>query len=196
MAEVCYLLSEYRESVKKYKYVEYEQIYKKRSNINPQEPEEGEEKPVDLFAKWEKEQLQHENLEVLNLRKEAQEYLSLGHELMKARNELAENYHVIIQTNLTDPSKIPNEFLHEIFENQAIQSSVFLESVNETMEPDLWSTLKKAVKSKVDSGEIISVLKSLIDEVRYFTFRRERSSKGISLIHRYLRLNLASYVQK
>jgi hypothetical protein len=151
----------------------------KRSNINPQEPAEGEDHKEHPFDKWEKEQLETEMLDVVNLRRKTREYLALGDRIFKAKNELAENYHVIINTNLTDPSKIPKEFLNDIFESQAIQSSAFLEIVSETMEPDLWKALKEKIKTKVDSSEIVSVLKSLIDELRFFTFRRESTSKGI-----------------
>lgn len=64
------------------------------------------------------------------------------------------------------------------------------------MEPDLWAALKKKNKEKIGANEIINILKSLIDELQYFTFDVERKAKGICLIHRYLRLNLASYVQR
>jgi hypothetical protein len=154
-------------------------VFLKRSKINTQQPGEGEETPEQLFDKWEKEQLTEEKLDIINLRNQARAYFKLGNELFKARNELAENYHVIIQTNLTDPSRMPKEFLQDVFETQAIQSAAFLESVSETMEPDLWAALKAKVKTKADSGEIISMLKALINELLYFTFSVERKSKGI-----------------
>lgn len=64
------------------------------------------------------------------------------------------------------------------------------------MEEDLWEALKAKHLEKIDSGEVISCLKSIIDELQYFTFGNERKAKGVNLMHRYLNLNLASYVSK
>jgi hypothetical protein len=179
LSEVCFLLSEYRESIQKYKHIDQKEIYLQRGGVNPQQPDDEPENLEEIFEKWQKEQLSHEKLEVLNLRKQAKEYCDLGNKLFNARNELQENYHVIIQTNLTDPSKIPKELMHDIFESQAIQSSAFLETVSETMEPDLWEKLKAKMMMKVDTGEVISTFKSTINELLYFTFDTERKCKGL-----------------
>jgi len=125
LSEVCYLLSEYRESTQKYKYINHKDIYLKRGGVNPQQPEDEPENLEEMFDKWEKEQLDNDKLEILNLRNESKEYFILGNNLFKAKNELEENYHLITQTNLTDPSKIPAEFLHDVFESQSIHSNYF-----------------------------------------------------------------------
>mmetsp|Transcript_16578 Transcript_16578/g.14477 ORF Transcript_16578/g.14477 Transcript_16578/m.14477 type:complete len:183 (-) Transcript_16578:218-766(-) len=182
--------------MKKYKHIDHKEIYLSKGGVNPQQPEDEPENLEEMFEKWEKEQLDNEKLEILNLRNQANEYLNLGNQLFKARNELEENYHLITQTNLTDPSKIPNEFLNDVFESQAIHSSAFCEKVSENMEPDLWKALKAEALTKIDSGEVISLHKSIIGELQYFTFGWERRAKGMSLVHRYLKLNLASYVQR
>lgn len=196
LSEVCFLLSEFRESTQKYKYINHKEIYLKRGGVNPQQAEDEPENLEEMFEKWEKEQLQQDKLDILNLRNQAKEYLSLGNQLFTARNELEENYQLIIQTNLTDPSKIPPEIINDVFESQAIHSSHFLSQVEEDMENDLWEALKAQALEKIDSGELISCYKSIINELQYFTFGNERRSKSMSLIHRYLSLNLASYVSK
>ena len=196
LSEVCFLLSEFRESTKKYKYLDHKKIYLERGGVNPQQPDDEPENVEEMFDKWEKHQLEVDKLDILNLRNQAREYYKIGNELFKARNELEENYHLIIQTNLTDPSKIPEEIIHDVFESQSINSLSFLKGVEESMELDLWEALKSKTLEKIDSGEVISCYKSIIDELQYFTFGNERRAKCLNLIHRYLLLNLAPYVSK
>lgn len=196
LAEVCFLLADYRESTQRFVYIDHKKIYLERSGMNETKNEGEGEEQKDPFDQWEESLIKTDKLDIINLRNQAKQYLKLGNDIFKARHELKESYHIINQTNLTDPSKIPNEFVHDMFEIQAIQSNAFLESVTETMEGDLWQSLKQKVQTKVDSSETTCTLKSLINELLYFTFGFERKSKGICLIHRYLKLNLASYVQR
>lgn len=172
LAEVCYLLAEYRESARKYVYLKDKEVYKQHSRLDTNKNAEAD--PEDLYDKWLLAQAKQDRLDTVMLRKQARLYLKLGGDISRARSELADNYFIIIQTNLTDPSKIPKEFMNDLLQTQAIQTSAFLESVNETMEPDLWKALKSKVKNSVNSGETISIFKSLIAELLYFTYGAEK----------------------
>ena len=92
------------------------------------------------------------------LRKQVRMYLKLGGDISRSRSELADNYFMIIQTNLTDPNKIPKEFMNDLLQTQAIQTSAFLESVSKTMELDLWKALKSKVKNSETQEKLYAIL--------------------------------------
>lgn len=173
------MLAEYRESSTKYVYLDDKRVASaKQARSKQQKLDEPQDE--DFYEAWRQEQLKQNKLDIVNLRKQAKHFLKLGSDLFNARQELDEKLPAISQTNLTDPSKIPKEFMNDLYQAQAIQTSAFLESVSETMEPDLWKALKAKVKNKVESAEVVSTLKSLgKSELLYFTFGAERKSKGV-----------------
>ena len=131
------MLADYRESTQHFIYVDHKKIYLERSGMTEtKNGGEGEEQK-DLFDQWEESILKNDKIDIINLRIQAKQYLKLGNDIFNAKYELKESYLMINQTNLTDPNKIPNEFVHDMFEIQAIQSNAFLESVTETIEVDL-----------------------------------------------------------
>lgn len=155
LSEVCYLMAEYRESNKRFVYIDHKKVYLARSNmLNSGQHAEGEESK-DPFDEWEQTLMKKDKLDIINLRNQAKIYYKLGEDIFKARYEFKENYHIMSTTNLTDPSKVPGEFVRDIFEIQAIQSAAFLESVSETMEADLWKAQKAKIKAKIDSSEVL-----------------------------------------
>ena len=44
--------------------------------------------------------------------------------------------------------------MNDLLQMQAIQTSAFLESVNETIEPDLWKSLKSKIKNSVTQEKL------------------------------------------
>jgi len=90
--------------------------------------------------------------------------------------------------NLTDPSKIPREIARELFETFQVTK------VNYAKIPDF----DPKEKTAITSAEITSYLRALAKELEFMTFGDEKMRQGklLSKIHRYLKLNLASYVQK
>ena len=114
LAEICYLLSEYRESVRKYVYLKDKEVYKQHSRLNTNINAESD--LENLYDKWLQAQVKQDRLETVMLWKQAWLYLKFGYDISRARNELAENYFIIIQTNLTDPSKIPKEFINDLLQ--------------------------------------------------------------------------------
>ena len=122
------MLAEYRESVRKYVYLKDKEVYKQYSRLDTNKNVEVD--PEDLYNKWLKAQAKQDKFDTIMLRKQVRMYLKLGGDISRARSELADNYFMIIQTNLTDPSKILKEFMNDLLQTQAIQTSAFLESVN------------------------------------------------------------------
>ena len=152
LAEVCYLLAEYRESVRKYIYLKNKEVYKQHSRFDTNKNAEVDSE--DLYDKKLLAHVKQDKLDTIMFRKQVRLYLKLGGDISRARSELADNYFIIIQTKLTDPSKIPKEFMNDLLQMQVIQTSAFLESVNETIEPDLWKSLKSKIKNSVTQEKL------------------------------------------
>jgi hypothetical protein len=96
-------------------------------------------------------------------------------------------YFEIVETSLTDPSKVPRDVAAEIFEANAIQVLGYKKIPNFKI---------KEPKQSLTSSDVMCYLKSLLKELTFFTFGRERDAKKICHIHRYFQLNLAPYVQR
>jgi len=89
---------------------------------------------------------------------------------------------------LTDPSKIPKEVANEMFETAQVAK------VNYVKIP----SFDPKDKTVITSSEVLAYLRALTRELEFMTFGDEKTrlSKLISKLHRYLKLNLAPYVQK
>jgi hypothetical protein len=195
LSDVCYLLAECRKS-DKYKYFEIpeEGVVKfiKTPEAEKQDELEGKE------AEEEVKEIPEEVKDIVNLRQLAKTYRDLGLKLIEARDELNENYPVIAETNLTDPSKLNNEYVRDILEMQECHNLASITRLTTKLQTDEeLDTYKVDKKTDFNSGEVISLLRSFILESRFFTFGYEsQGATPICRIHRYLQLNLASYVQR
>lgn len=89
---------------------------------------------------------------------------------------------------MVDVSKIPREISTELFEAS---------QVNKVIHAKLPGFDFKE-KSTITSSELLAYMRALLFETRLFTFgsEKERLSKLISKLHRYLNANLSSYPVK
>lgn len=96
--------------------------------------------------------------------------------------------HVIAVTQLTDVAKIPREVASELFEASQVAK------VKQTKIPGF----EFKDKVQISSGEMLSYLKAILIENQFFTFgpEKERLSRLISKVHKYLKTYLSSYPQK
>ena len=78
------------------------------------------------------------------------------------------------------------EFASDIFEAQALYLLGYRRI------PDF----EPKEKTAITSFDMLAYLRALAQELCFFTFGKEKSSKNICKLHRYLKLNLASYLQK
>lgn len=88
-------------------------------------------------------------------------------------------------TNLIDPVKIPKEIVTELFESSMVSKVVHSKLAGFEFKD----------KTTITSAEVLSYLKAILLENRFFSFgtEKERFSSLISKIHRYLKLSLSSY---
>mmetsp|Transcript_19535 Transcript_19535/g.14244 ORF Transcript_19535/g.14244 Transcript_19535/m.14244 type:complete len:130 (-) Transcript_19535:552-941(-) len=88
--------------------------------------------------------------------------------------------------NLINP--LPKEIAIEMFESAQVAK------VNYVKIPSFDSKDKTEIKA----GEVLSYLRSLVKELEFMTFgfEKQRLSKLISKLHRYLKLNVALYAQR
>jgi lysyl-tRNA synthetase class I len=86
--------------------------------------------------------------------------------------------HQIATTNLTDVTKIPREIVYELFEA----------SQNKKVINSKLPGFDFKDKTTIASGELLAYLRALLFETRLFTFtaEKERVSKLICKLHRYL----------
>ena len=89
------------------------------------------------------------------------EYLKHSVKISKAQKQLDLQYHEIVETTLTDPSKVPRDVAWEIFESNAIQTLSYKQIPN--FKPP-------AAKTALTSGDVICYLKTLLKELLFFTF--------------------------
>lgn len=94
--------------------------------------------------------------------------------------------HVLCSTNLTDPSKIPRDVVSELFEASQNAKVVYAKLAGFEFKD----------KTSITSAEVVAYLKAVLMENSFFTFGpdKERFSKLISKLHRFLKVSLSSYV--
>jgi len=92
---------------------------------------------------------------------------------------------ILSQTNLLDPTKIPREIVSELFESSMVAKVVHSKLVGFEFKD----------KTTITSAEVLSYLRAILLENRFFTFgsEKERFSSLISKTHRYLKGALSSY---
>jgi hypothetical protein len=96
--------------------------------------------------------------------------------------------HQLSTTNLVDVAKIPREISSELFEASQI---------NKVLNSKLAGFDFKD-KTTITSSELLAFLRQLLYETRIFTFTeaKDRTSRLICKLHRYLNVNLPSYPVK
>lgn len=87
-----------------------------------------------------------------------------------------------------DVTKVPKEVISELFESSEVRR-VLTDKLKET---------EFIEKSTITAGEILSYLKAVANESKIITFgvEKDRLSKLISKLHRYLSANLTTYKEK
>lgn len=135
--------------------------------------------------KWEEIKQDKETLAVFNHKKAAAHYMKAAIGVTKSQREFLDKQHSIGTTNLTDPSKIPREIATELFEASQVNKIVHAKLPGFDFKD----------KTSISSGELLAYLRALIFETRLFTFsaEKERLSKLVCKLHRYLNSCLASY---
>lgn len=132
MAEVNFLISEYRVRTLEYKYAKYKELditrkisrridLKREGQLSNGIDDNLLEEEIVREIKaakdeWEEQKINKEKLEIANHRKAAVHYLELSVTLSKVQREFMDKQHLMGTVNLTDPSKIPREIASELFE--------------------------------------------------------------------------------
>ncbi|CAD8200548.1 unnamed protein product [Paramecium pentaurelia] len=175
MAEICLFIREYRVR-QGYRYVKVDYL---QSLINSKNTEQNK---IDL-----EQQLismeRSDRLEQLNLELEAQSYLKYAIELVKARQELLENFAAVALTPLPDVNKLALEIYTEIIE----QDYQYKKKYN----PMLFDESKKKVG--VSSMDVLQFIQKVWREAKVMTFSGAYLQRMISKTHRFLKLHMQSY---
>ena len=205
------MLSEYRESrigklqthillIIDFIYIDYDNMCFNR--VNKEKPiEEFWDCVICLSRTAKAKQIEKADLEAHNLRIQAHEYCNLGMHLLNVKYEINENYTMMTDVDLSTYENLPLDILHEIFgkhflalnheiaiiEMKQIYNLRFINKVSKSVfSIEELSTYKIEDKTELKSEDLIWYLKSLITEVRYFTFGNEKKSKNISVLHKIL----------
>jgi hypothetical protein len=180
LAKVYFLFADYRPRID-YKYPNYAEKDKERKKkLGITEEEESKEDA------WETQKKNNEILEIINYKRKAVYCLEASVNATNAEKELMDRYPQIGVTNLTDPSKIPKEIAAELFESNAIHKLGYKKI------PDFEAKEKLAITS----CELLAFLRCLYRELQFFCFGCQKKANGMAKLHRYLKINLATYVQK
>lgn len=138
--------------------------------------------------KWEEIKNDKETLAIFNHKRASAHYLRAAVTVSKSQREFLDKQHQISTTNLVDVGKIPREISSELFEASQI---------NKVINSKLPGFDFKD-KTTITSGELLAYLRSLLFETRMFTFTeaRDKTTRLICKLHRYLNTNLPSYPVK
>ena len=126
-----------------------------------------------------------EALAIFNHKKASIHYLELANQVSVKQRAFIDSANILSQTNLLDPTKIPREIVSELFESSMVAKVVHSKLVGFEFKD----------KTTITSAEVLSYLKAILLENRFFTFgsEKERFSSLISKTHRYLKGALSSY---
>jgi hypothetical protein len=142
----------------------------------------------DGFDQWEEDKQDKEKLDACNYRNQAGHYLRQADIVRVAQREFWDNQHGLSATTLMDPSKVPRECIQDLFEASSVARVNYEKIPN--FEPK-----EKAV---ISSSDVSTYLKAQTIEQNFFTFGdfASRQQRLCQRLHRYLKTNLAPYVQK
>jgi hypothetical protein len=188
-AEVNFYLGEYRQRVLDYKYAQYVEADNQRRLQNSKESKSQDE-PLSEEAskgdgKWEEQKDNKEALAVYNHKKASVHYLEVANQISQKQRAFTDSAHTLSVTNLLDPLKIPREIVSELFEASMVSKVVHSKLAGFEFKD----------KTTITSAEVLSYLKAVLLENRFFSFgvEKERFSSLISKVHRYLKTSLSSY---
>ena len=135
---------------------------------------------------WEEQKYNKEKIELCNFKRWAIFYLEASVNASRAYREFQDKQHYLSSTQqaLTDAgAKIPKEVASEMFETSQVTK------INYTKIPDF----DPKDKTAITPAELLAYLKALAKELEFMTFgeEKQRQSKLLSKLHRYLKANLA-----
>lgn len=202
LAECSFLLMEYRSRSLGYKYAKYRDLDLARklaskiqakkeldanANISTEDNLALQEEIKGAKDEWEEQKFNKEKVEIANARRWTVYYLDACVQASRAVRELQDKQHVLstAQAALTDNgAKLPREVASELFETAQVTK------VNYAKIPDF----EPKDKTAITPAEILAYTKALAKELEFLTFgeEKQRQSKLLSKIHRYLKTNLAT----
>lgn len=196
LSKTHFYLGEYRVRLLEYKHAPYfdEDRKRKLRNLREKALAEGAVNDnLDSLAtntkdRWEEMKNDKETLAVFNHKKASTHYLRAAIAVSKSQREFLDKQHQIGVTNLIDVAKVPREIASELFEASQI---------NKVVNSKLPGFDFKD-KTTISSSELLAYLRSLLYDLRLFTFgsEKERMSRLVCKLHRYLNVNLSSYPVK
>lgn len=109
----------------------------------------------------------------------------MSNQISKQQRSFLDSQHTLSVTNLTEPAKIPKEVISEMFEASQNAKIVYSKLAGYEFKD----------KTTITAAEVLAYLKAVLLENQFFTFGqdKERFSKLISKLHRYLKTSLSSY---
>ena len=146
----------------------------------------------DLIKQFKEDKSVKDKNEYVNDIKQYIYYSDLSIKIKEIKREITENTHELCTgVNLIDVSKLPKDITLQILESDYItkkNNKDFVQNI--------------AIKTTIDSFDVINLLKNYMKEIDYFNFNQlvddslDEKLKNLTKLHKFLKTNLSSYQSK
>ena len=146
----------------------------------------------DLIKQFKEDKNKKDKNEYVNYIKQYIYYSDLSIKIKEIKKTIIENTHELCTgISLIDVSKLPKDIILQILESDYItkkNNKDFVQNI--------------AIKTSIDSFDVINLLKNYMKEIDYFNFNQtlddslDEKLKNLTKLHKFLKTNLSSYQSK
>ena len=146
----------------------------------------------DLINQFKEDKTKKDKNEYVNYIKQYIYYSDLSIKIKEIKKTIIENTHELCTgVNLIDVSKLPKDITLQILEGDYItkkNNKDFVQNI--------------AIKTTIDSFDVVNLLKNYMKEIDYFNFNQiiddslDEKLKNLTKLHKFLKSNLSSYQSK